>query len=212
MSSLIIEAAGSHCLLQLEHHDQLFFSSTGDDGRHDQRLLPAIESLLAEHQVTWKEIDWIGVGIGPGSFTGIRVGVSLAQGLSLGLGCGLKPLDSLALIALGAGDGRWHIATDARLGETYTAAYEVNNHAVTTVTAPSLGVYPQTQSRDGFQPLGDGWETPVSLPQVNAAVLGWHELALQTAGVEPEELMPAYLREQVNWKKVSEQPRPLSKG
>ena len=51
-----------------------------------ERLMPLLEELLLGSGVTWKDLDAIGVGIGPGNFTGIRISVSAARGLALGLG------------------------------------------------------------------------------------------------------------------------------
>jgi tRNA threonylcarbamoyladenosine biosynthesis protein TsaB len=51
-----------------------------------ERLVPMLEELLAEAGVTWRDLDALGVGIGPGNFTGIRIGVATARGLALGLG------------------------------------------------------------------------------------------------------------------------------
>ncbi|MEM1236697.1 MAG: tRNA (adenosine(37)-N6)-threonylcarbamoyltransferase complex dimerization subunit type 1 TsaB [Pseudomonadota bacterium] len=50
-----------------------------------ERLLPLCEELLAETRVDWHELDALGVGIGPGNFTGIRISVAAARGLALGL-------------------------------------------------------------------------------------------------------------------------------
>ena len=51
-----------------------------------ERLLPMIQDLMVEAQIAWTDLDRIAVGTGPGNFTGIRIGVALARGLSLGLG------------------------------------------------------------------------------------------------------------------------------
>lgn len=51
-----------------------------------ERLVPLLEELLAEGGVTWRDLHALGVGIGPGNFTGIRIGVATARGLALGLG------------------------------------------------------------------------------------------------------------------------------
>ncbi|WP_342076630.1 tRNA (adenosine(37)-N6)-threonylcarbamoyltransferase complex dimerization subunit type 1 TsaB [Yoonia sp. SS1-5] len=51
-----------------------------------EHLIPMLEEMLTEGGVAWKDIDGIGVGTGPGNFTGIRIGISAARGLSLGLG------------------------------------------------------------------------------------------------------------------------------
>lgn len=64
---------------------------------HAERLVPMLDALLAGRRA-----DAILVGVGPGSFTGIRVGIAAAQGLAIGWGCELKGMSSLALIAAGA--------------------------------------------------------------------------------------------------------------
>ncbi|WP_420916444.1 tRNA (adenosine(37)-N6)-threonylcarbamoyltransferase complex dimerization subunit type 1 TsaB [Pseudophaeobacter leonis] len=51
-----------------------------------ERLMPLLEEILTEAGVTWSDLDAIGVGVGPGNFTGIRIAVSAARGLALGLG------------------------------------------------------------------------------------------------------------------------------
>ncbi|MGC8202144.1 tRNA (adenosine(37)-N6)-threonylcarbamoyltransferase complex dimerization subunit type 1 TsaB [Aliiroseovarius sp. PTFE2010] len=51
-----------------------------------ERLMPMLEEFLAERHLTWPDLDAIGVGIGPGNFTGIRISVSAARGLAMGLG------------------------------------------------------------------------------------------------------------------------------
>jgi tRNA threonylcarbamoyl adenosine modification protein YeaZ len=50
-----------------------------------ERLMPLLEEMLAEAGVGWSDLDRIGVGVGPGNFTGIRISVSAARGLALGL-------------------------------------------------------------------------------------------------------------------------------
>ncbi|MEO0991117.1 MAG: tRNA (adenosine(37)-N6)-threonylcarbamoyltransferase complex dimerization subunit type 1 TsaB, partial [Pseudomonadota bacterium] len=50
-----------------------------------ERLIPLLEETLSAEGLTWKDLDAIGVGVGPGNFTGIRISVSAARGLALGL-------------------------------------------------------------------------------------------------------------------------------
>ena len=63
-----------------------------------EHLMPMLETFLAQHGKTWADLSRIGVGIGPGNFTGIRISVSAARGLALGLGVpaiGVSTLDAL---------------------------------------------------------------------------------------------------------------------
>jgi tRNA threonylcarbamoyladenosine biosynthesis protein TsaB len=66
-----------------------------------ERLVPMLEDLLAEGGVAWRDLDAIGVGIGPGNFTGIRIAVATARGLALGLrvpAVGVTGFDAPALL------------------------------------------------------------------------------------------------------------------
>ena len=75
-----------HCDAAL-FHDADFNNLTEPMKRgQGERLMPLLEELLASEGLTWKDIELIAVGIGPGNFTGIRIAVAAARGLGLGLG------------------------------------------------------------------------------------------------------------------------------
>lgn len=91
---------------------------------HAERLMPMIQSVMAETGLAFSHLDRIAVTSGPGTFTGTRIGVAAARALSLATGAKLVPLSSLELMgrnpALPAGPGRtFAIATDARRDEVY---------------------------------------------------------------------------------------------
>jgi tRNA threonylcarbamoyladenosine biosynthesis protein TsaB len=96
---------------------------------HATRLLEIARELLAAADVTWQEIDRIAVGVGPGTFTGLRVGIATARGLAQSLGAelvGVSSLQTLAAEALTAPDSRAAMVLaviDARRGEVFAAAY-----------------------------------------------------------------------------------------
>ena len=73
-----------------------------------ERLMPMLEEVLAEEGAVWEELDSIGVGVGPGNFTGIRVGVAAARGLALGLGVPAVGVSAFEVVRnlLNAGAGR----------------------------------------------------------------------------------------------------------
>jgi tRNA threonylcarbamoyladenosine biosynthesis protein TsaB len=94
---------------------------------HAERLLALIELLLAEVGWTRTSIDRIAVGVGPGSFTGLRVGIALAQGIALGLDRPLVGVGSLAALAsaVDASESRTRVPVlDARRSELFIAAYD----------------------------------------------------------------------------------------
>lgn len=103
----------------------------GPDGRprHSQVLLPEIEDSV-EAAGGWGRIDRIAVGIGPGSFTGLRIGIATARALAQARGLGLAPVGSLRALARGISvhtEGRGEIALpvfDARRGEAFAALFD----------------------------------------------------------------------------------------
>jgi len=80
------DTSAAHCAAALLRGDVLLGSFAKDMTRGQaEKLMPLIEALLADHAVGWKDLDALGVGIGPGNFTGIRISVSAARGLALSL-------------------------------------------------------------------------------------------------------------------------------
>lgn len=67
-----------------------------------ENLMPMLDDLLKSQDLTWADLDLIGVGIGPGNFTGIRISVAAARGLALGLGIPAIGISGLAALAYGA--------------------------------------------------------------------------------------------------------------
>ena len=86
---------------------------------HSERLVPMLDELLKGHRA-----ERILVGVGPGSFTGIRVGIAAAQGLAIAWGCQLLGMSSLALIAASAStDDRVAAAVDGGHGELFVQQF-----------------------------------------------------------------------------------------
>jgi tRNA threonylcarbamoyladenosine biosynthesis protein TsaB len=94
--------------------------------RHATKLLPLVAELLADAGIGWSEIERIAVGLGPGTFTGLRIGVATARGLGSARGIPLVGVSTLASLALNAGRGQPAVAAvlDARRGEVFAAIWE----------------------------------------------------------------------------------------
>jgi tRNA threonylcarbamoyladenosine biosynthesis protein TsaB len=103
----------------------------GQRPRHTTRLLPLIHELLLEAGVGFSALDRIAVGTGPGTFTGLRVGIATARALARAAGVGLVGVPTLLSLAVGArssaaaqGSHRVLAVIDARRGEAFAAAWE----------------------------------------------------------------------------------------
>jgi tRNA threonylcarbamoyladenosine biosynthesis protein TsaB len=120
-------AATSACLLR---EDGEAFERVPDPGRlferpgHAAELLPAIDWVMQEAGVGWADVAAIGVGIGPGTFTGLRIGIATARALAHSTGIELRPVSSLAALAAGIDAPARLPLIDAKRGEVFAALYE----------------------------------------------------------------------------------------
>lgn len=94
---------------------------------HSEQILDALHAVLEEVGLKLGRLDAVAFGSGPGAFTGLRLGCSVAQGLAMGAGLGVVAIPSLHALGAQAPDGLAVVATDARMGEIYTARYRVES-------------------------------------------------------------------------------------
>jgi tRNA threonylcarbamoyladenosine biosynthesis protein TsaB len=92
---------------------------------HQPRLLGLAAEVLAEAGVGWADVERVAVGVGPGGFTGLRIGIATARAVAQAHGLALVPVSSLRALAAGVGAEGGPVAavTDARRGEVYAAVY-----------------------------------------------------------------------------------------
>ena len=105
--------------------------------RHGETLLPHVQHVLAQAGVSPGELGLIAAGLGPGSFTGLRVGVATAKGLALALGVPIIGVCTLRVLARGLG-GHGTLAVpvvDAHKGEVFAAIYRTGDR-LTEIVAP----------------------------------------------------------------------------
>ncbi len=124
---------------------------------HATQLLNIAQRLLSDAGVTWRDVDRIAVGLGPGTFTGLRVGVATARGLAQSLGAELVGVPSTLALALPAlasarldtilaadgADGAVLAVIDARRGEVFAAVYQQGEQNTPRELAPPRAVAPQ---------------------------------------------------------------------
>jgi tRNA threonylcarbamoyladenosine biosynthesis protein TsaB len=184
--------------------------------RHAELSLPWAQQLLDEAGIAKAQLDAIAVGRGPGAFTGVRLGISIAQGIALALDCPVVPVSTLATLAMRASGGRILAAIDARMGEVYLGAFkragdEVRAHGRETVLAPEAAPVPEGGDWHG---VGSGFAAgegalrqrlqrclhaveATALP--HAADVARLAVAAHARGeaVSAERVAPAYLRDHV---------------
>jgi tRNA threonylcarbamoyladenosine biosynthesis protein TsaB len=95
----------------------------GERPRHAERLLPLSEAALAEARATWADVERLAVGVGPGGFTGLRLGVSTARALAQGRGLPVIGVSSLEALAEPVDARTVAAVIDARRGEVFAAAW-----------------------------------------------------------------------------------------
>jgi tRNA threonylcarbamoyladenosine biosynthesis protein TsaB len=124
---------------------------------HASELMPAVAEVMSRADVGWGDLDAIAVGVGPGMFTGLRIGIATARGLARGSGLPLRPVSSLAALAAGIKAPLRLPLIDARRGEVFGALYEVDERVWPPVAIPPEELVRRLRD-DGFTPraAGDG--------------------------------------------------------
>jgi len=181
-------------------------------------ILPMVESVLAEAGCRLSDITALAAGIGPGGFTGVRLGVAVAQGLAFGAALAVVPVNTLETLAWPAlrraGDARGVLAClDARMGGIYWGCYRADaTWGVVPLEGPALGTPAELEQRLWAQALpavGSGmrllqaagpWPAlcdAQALPHAaDMARLAAVRLP-RGAALDPAELTPLYLRDRV---------------
>lgn len=188
--------------------------------RHGELVLPWIDALLAEAGLAKSALDAVAVGRGPGAFTGVRLGIAVAQGIGFALDRPLVPVSTLATLAFGANAAPGTpvlAAIDARMGEVYLAGYRIDADGIPLETlaerlcAPDAAEVPATEH---WHAIGTGFAAvdgallrrfgervqacdSTALPRAgDVARLAAHACARGEA-IAADRIEPAYLRDKV---------------
>lgn len=124
---------------------------------HSRELMPAVAGAMEDAAVGWEDLDAIAVGVGPGAFTGLRIGVATARALAGARGLPLRPVPSLAALAAGMDEELSLALIDARRGELFAALYEAEDPVWQPFVATPADLVDRLRA-DGRSPLaaGDG--------------------------------------------------------
>ena|ERR1700722_12262184 len=219
MRVLAVDTATEASSVALLSGDELLSRYAEGGLSHAQQILGMVEAVLAEAQVSLSMLDGIAASIGPGSFTGVRISVAVAQGLAFGAGLLVAPvstLEALAFQAMRSGAANALACLDARMGEVYWGCFTADPaRGVAASSPPSVGppesvVLPVPGPHRG---IGRGFTAYPALaalpgleldPDDRRALPNAREFArlgalrLQLAeGLDPADISPLYLRDKV---------------
>lgn len=225
LRALAIDTVTEMCSVALSVEGRLLAGQEIVGNNHSQVVLDMVNGLLGEAGIALTELDLIINDVGPGSFTGIRIGMGVAQGLAYGADLPLLGVDSLATLARGAaGEKSEYLlpAIDARMGQVYWALYrqgEMPERSGELRLSDPAGIDALAHPVFG---CGSGWGAYRDLMQTRVTVAGCAperyplaadglQLGLKlprSQWVGAGELLPVYLRNDVA--KVSSRPSLVS--
>ena len=196
-SILAIETCSETCSVALDYQGQTFQLLSTEARGHADNVLPMIEQLLEGVNIKLDSLDAIAFTRGPGAFTGVRIGTSVAQGLGLSTGLPLIAVSSLAVLAQGSyrttSNERCLAALDARMSEVYFGAYQANSDGLMIplqdeqVASPSELIYSNVETNidksSAWQAYGPGWNN--YLEQMKERFSKW-KIVLPTELAFPE--------------------------
>ena len=160
---LVIDTSGPECAAGIYDSGKgvLVASKSETLGKgHAERLIPMIDEVFSDAGLTLKDMTRIGVTIGPGSFTGIRVGVAAARGLALALGIEAVGVTTLAVLAAihretGA-DQPVFVAMDAKRGEVYAQVFAADGAVLSEPVELAIADAEALPARYGAAVAGSG--------------------------------------------------------
>ncbi len=150
MRIVALDTSGPRCAVAVWASGAVILSRSEPMQRGQaERLIPMAQAALDHSGLAWRDIDALAVAVGPGNFTGVRIGVSAARGLALALGIPAIGVSTFEALAEGA-DGPVLISLDARRDRLYLQGFgaaEMAPRMVEPVELQRLALPPQTQCR-----------------------------------------------------------------
>ena len=221
MKLLALDTSSLACTAAVMHDGAVLERHALEAKAHTRLLVPMLRELLSSASLAPADLDAIVLGNGPGSFIGIRIGASVAQGLAYGAGVPIVPVSSLAAVAAEALDSsdiaRVLVAQDAHMGEVYVAGFARGEHDLPVAEGAAvlepIGRVAQVGEHGAWYAAGEAWQRYPELLAANAGrlagvldvrwpraryllALGRRALAAG-ASIDPRDLEPAYVRERV---------------
>lgn len=225
MKILAIDAATEGCSVALNINGDIISKFEVAPQKHSKLLLPFVDEILAEAGIDLSQVDFIAYGQGPGSFTGVRIGVSVTQGLAFALDLPVVGVSSLATMAqevIERHDAQHvYAAIDARMSEIYWGVYS-NVNGIAHIDKTEIAIKPEnlitsdTLVDDKYHAAGTGWQTyaeilgnkvnaintDVLLPNAKYMFPSAIHMYQNGFATNAELAHPNYVRDEVSWKKL----------
>ena len=222
MNLLAIETATETVSVALAINSEVLERYLHAPRKHAELLLPWVGELLAEAGVGFAVLDAIAFSRGPGSFTSLRIGIGVVQGLAWASDCPVVPVSSLAATAqtaAGEGVGTALVALDARMNEVFTGTFEANSDGIMVPVDVEKVCDPQDVRLPGNSEVfgvGIGFERYAALGKLSEQLAGirtdiWPKASsvlrlaqdwlLRHEALPAEQAQPVYLRDNVAKKK-----------
>lgn len=220
MKLLALDTSSVACSVALQNGETVIERHEEQPREHTRLLMPMIRKVLDEAGVALPDLDAIVLGNGPGSFIGMRIAASVAQGLAFGAGLEIVPVSSLAAVAaqvFAETDATDVIVTqDAHMHEVYLGRFRKTASGLPVAIVPE-----RLHGMESLEDVGDakpaiagfGWQRYPDLLAANENRIGlmagiWHpharhllalgaEALRNGAAIDPKALNPAYLRHKV---------------
>ena len=204
-------AASAACVLRADGEAFEAGPTAGAPRAHAAELLPAVTAAMERAGLDWPDLGAIAVGVGPGGFTGLRIGIATARGLAAAAGCELRPVSSLRALAAGMGPDPLRLPLlDARRGQVFAALYEgpeLEERWVPFAATPEEvaervreAVVSPLAAGDGSLPFREMLETagirvvPDASSVHSVSALQVCRLGSKAPAVPPDAVLPEYLR------------------
>ena len=212
------EACGVAISLDGKIHERI------DHGQHHSDvILGMVQEVLAESGLSLKQLDAIAFSRGPGSFTSLRIGAGVAQGLAFGADLPVIPVSSLAVLAQGVDALKVLAAFDARMNQVYWGAYVRNAKGLVESVGNEIVIAPvdvPLPEGQGWVGAGSGWDVYADLltRKLDSCLTEWRAKVFPTGravatlgaaafaagqAVSPEQAIPVYIRDEVAVKQKS---------
>jgi tRNA threonylcarbamoyladenosine biosynthesis protein TsaB len=202
---LALDTATEYCSAALLKDGQIYSLAEHCPNQHAAKLLQMIEDLLKQAHIKLNDVDAIALGCGPGSFTGVRIAVSIAQGLAYGLQKPLIPISTLNIMAQQAyekyGVKHAQVALDARMQQIYYGQFALDTNALMQPEGEMSLLFLEEVIKSNIAKVGNGWGDDADYKDVIPLASSALPLALalfqQNNVVSPELIQPIYLRNNV---------------